>query len=307
MNKFEAMRRFVHVAQTGSFTQAAAALHLPKSSISTAVESLEQLLGTRLFQRSTRRVTLTHDGAIYLAQCRQILHDIDALESQFQHENDSVRGVIKVDMPSRFANKTVLPRLSEWCERYPHVNVVISSTDYHIDPIKSGVDCLIRVGNQGNSLLIARPLTQYRIINCISPTYIQRYGTPSTLADLQHHRMIGYVPTVNHSASIDYNSAEFDYVEQGQNCQHTVPSVISVTNSDAYTSACLAGLGIAQIPQMGVTDYLNTGRLIRILHQYEAAPMPVSILYPSRSQLPKRLSLFMDWLDSIVKTAVMNQ
>jgi DNA-binding transcriptional LysR family regulator len=210
-------------------------------------------------------------------------------------------------MPSRFANKTVLPRLSEWCERYPHVNVVISSTDYHIDPIKSGVDCLIRVGNQGNSLLIARPLTQYRIINCISPTYIQRYGTPSTLADLQHHRMIGYVPTVNHSASIDYNSAEFDYVEQGQNCQHTVPSVISVTNSDAYTSACLAGLGIAQIPQMGVTDYLNTGRLIRILPQYEAAPMPVSILYPSRSQLPKRLSLFMDWLDSIVKTAVMNQ
>ena len=98
MNKFEAMRRFVHVAQTGSFTQAAAALHLPKSSISAAVESLEQLLGTRLFQRSTRRVTLTHDGAVYLAQCRQILHDIDALEMMLQIDDKSLMNKLKILM-----------------------------------------------------------------------------------------------------------------------------------------------------------------------------------------------------------------
>ncbi|MCB1756595.1 MAG: LysR family transcriptional regulator, partial [Gammaproteobacteria bacterium] len=120
MDKFEAMQRFLLVAETRSFTQAAELLGLPKSSISAAIQSLEKRLGTRLFHRSTRSVTLTQDGASYLSQCRTILDELDALESQFQYDSDAVRGAIRIDMPSRFASNIVLPHLSEWLEVYPN-------------------------------------------------------------------------------------------------------------------------------------------------------------------------------------------
>lgn len=295
MDKFEAMKRFLSVAQTGSFTRSAEILGLPKSSITSAVQSLEKQLGTRLFHRSTRSVILTQDGADYLPQCRAILTELDALDNLFQQQNDSIRGLLRVDMPSRFASTVVLPHLTEWLDAYPNIELMISCADFRIDPVKEAVDCVVRIGELNDSALIARPLATLNVLNCASPGYIDKFGMPNTLADLQNHRLIGYSP------KMEYSFALFEYVEQGKVKQLAMPSSLTVNSTDAYLSACLAGLGIAQIPITGIQEFLKAGSLISVLHEFEAEPMPVSLLYSSRKQIPKRLSLFMDWLEALVK------
>lgn len=294
MDRFEAMQRFVLVAQTQSFTRAAELLGLPKSSVSSAVQMLEKQLGTRLFHRSTRRVMLTADGEAYLPECQAILAELDALESRFQPQSD-VRGVLRIDMPSRFASTVVLPHLQEWFTVYPHTQLKISCTDYSIDPVREAVDAVIRVGTLHDSALIARPLTNYTIINCASPDYLKNHGEPHSLDELKHHQLIDY------SQHLGSGPAQFEYQENGQTRHINLPSSLLVNSTDAYLSACLAGLGIAQIPLIGIREYLDNGALVSLLPEYQAAPMPVSLLYPSRRQLSKRLSLFMEWLDALLK------
>ncbi|PJE55956.1 LysR family transcriptional regulator [Marinomonas sp. BSi20584] len=295
MDKFEAMQRFVLVAQFGSFTKAADALGLPKSSISSAIQGLESELGTRLFHRSTRSITLTQDGETYLPQCQVLLAELDALGSQFQRNPDDVRGVLRVDMPSRFATTVVIPHLSDFLEKYPNIRLKISSADYRVDMIKEGIDCVIRVGNLDDSSLIARPLTQYRSLNCVSPSYAEQFGIPQTIEELANHKLIEY------SHSLGNLDAQFEYLEGDKVKQQSMPSSLAVNGTDAYLNACLSGLGIAQIPVIGAENFIEKGLLIPVLPQFEAEPMPVSLLYPSRRQPTKRLTVFMDWLQSITQ------
>lgn len=295
MDKLEAMQRFLLVAQTGSFTRAAERLGLPKSSVSSAVKFLERHLGTRLLHRSTRNVTLTQDGESYLSRCRAILDEVDALESRFQHQNRDIRGTLRIDMPGRFLSNVVLPHLHEWLAAYPNTRFMLSSADHLVDPVKEGIDCVVRVGELADSSLIARPLTSFRIVNCASPAYVERHGVPERLADLVHHRLVGYAPKMESAP------ATFEYVERGRIRQLEMPSAVAVGSTEAYLSACLAGLGIAQIPWMGLVGHVQRGELVTLLHACEAEPMPVSLLYPSRRHFPKRLSLFIDWLDALVK------
>lgn len=296
MDKFEAMQRFVLVAQFGSFTKAAEALGLPKSSVSSAVQGLESELGTRLLHRSTRSITLTQDGETYLPQCQALLANLDVLDSQFQREPSDVRGILRVDMPSRFANTVVIPRLAEFIEQFPNIRLKISSADYRVDKIKEGIDCVVRVGNLDDSSLIARPLTQYRSLNCVSPSYAEQFGIPQTIEELANHKLIEY------SHSLGNLDAQFEYLEDGKVKQQSMPSSLAVNGTDAYLDACLAGLGIAQIPVIGAESFIEKGLLIPVLDQYEAEPMPVSLLYSSRRQPTKRLTVFMDWLQSITLT-----
>lgn len=294
MDKFEAMQRFVLVAQSGSFTKAADALGLPKSSVSHSVQSLEKNLGIRLFHRSTRSVTLTQDGETYFPQCQAILAEMDALDSQFQREPDDIRGVLRIDMPSRFASTVVIPHLADFLQTYPNIQLKISSADYRVDPVKQGIDCVVRVGDLNDSSLIARPLTQYRSVNCVSPSYAEKFGIPQTLPELAHHKLIEYSHTLG---NID---AQFEYTEDGKVKQLSMPSSLAVNGTDAYLKACLSGLGIAQIPVIGVESFIQQGQLMAILPEYEAAPMPVSLLYPSRRLPPKRLVVFMTWLHTLI-------
>lgn len=294
MDKFDAMQRFVQVAQSGSFTQAAERLGLPKSSVSQAVTQLEKHLGTRLFHRSTRSVTLTPDGEHYLPQALQLLAELDALDSQFHRSPEQIEGTLRIDMPSRFATSIVLPNLNSWIERYPQVKLKISSSDARVNMVKEGIDCVVRVGTLSDSTLIARPLTHLDVYNLVSPGYIKQFGKPETLAQLSRHRLIDY------SSSLSDAPSCFEYEDGAQTRHIDMPSALTVSGTEAYLSACLAGLGIAQIPCSGIEPYLARGELLRILPDAQCAAMPVNLLYPSRRQLPKRVSLFMDWLKDTV-------
>ncbi|SDG76674.1 DNA-binding transcriptional regulator, LysR family [Vibrio xiamenensis] len=294
MDKIETMKRFVAVAQTGSFTSASEQLNVPKSAISTSVSRLEDHLNTRLLHRSTRRVSLTEAGERYYPQCLALLTELEGLETQFQGESAALSGVLKLDMPSRFFSTLVAPHLTDWFARYPDTQIRLLGADYRIDPIKEQVDCVIRAGKLQDSEMIARPLGEMTMLNCVSPSYIERFGTPLTLAHLSEHYVVDYAP------SLRQPQLGFEYYADGQTHYVKTRSFISVSTTDAYLSACLNGLGIIQLPASGVEQQIRSGELIEVLSDYRCESMPIAALYPSRRQQPKRLSEFLNWLSSII-------
>ena len=190
MNQLDAMHVFVRVAELASFTRAADSLGLPKASASTAVQQLENLLGTRLLHRTTRKVQTTQDGQVFYERCKDLLADVDELQGMFRQAPQALRGRLRVDMPSGMAHSVVIPRLPEFLDLHPQLELELSSADRRVDLVREGFDCVVRVGTLGDSALIARPLGQFRVANCASPTYLQRYGVPRTLEDLATHRLV---------------------------------------------------------------------------------------------------------------------
>lgn len=298
MNRLDAMQIFVRVAELASFTKAADSLGLPKASISTAVQQLESLLTTRLLHRTTRKVQMTQDGQVFYERCKDLLADMDELEGLFQQGASNLSGRLRVDMPSAMAKNRIIPCLPEWLAQHPQLQVEISSTDRRVDLIREGFDCVIRVGKLNDSSLIARPLGSLELLNCVSPDYIARFGTPKTLDDLINHQLIHYVTTLGSKSS------GFEYTEKGETKFLPMAGNITVNNSDAYSAACLAGFGIAQIPRIGAQEYLAKGNLVEVLPQYRAEAMPVSLLYANRRNLSRRVQVFMDWLSTVMRDYV---
>ncbi|WP_417760175.1 LysR family transcriptional regulator [Shewanella sp.] len=294
MDKLECMKRFAVVAQTGSFTQAAERLNVPKSAVSSAITRLESHLQNRLLHRSTRRVTLTEAGERFLPLCVKLLDEFEGLENQFQQQSHSIAGEIRVDMPGRFFSQVLAPRLPEWFAAHPQTRIRLMGADHRIDPIKEQVDCVLRVGALNDSDLIAKQLGELPLVNCVSPSYVARYGCPMQLTDLANHYLIDYAPGLRQQAD------GFEYCLDGQHTSVAMPSLVSVSTTDAYLSACLNGLGIAQLPLHGVAQFIAQGQLLSVLPSFQPQAMPVAILYESRRHQPKRLRLFIDWLASLV-------
>lgn len=294
MNRLDAMAVFVRVADLASFTQAADQLGMSKAAVSMAIRELETGLGTRLLQRTTRKVHLTPDGVTFYERCRHMLDEMDELQTLFR-QGAALSGRLRVDMPIGVARNIVMPHLPAFLHQHPRLQVELSSTDRRVDVIKEGFDCIIRVGRLDDSSLIARPLGHFRMVNCASPDYLARHGTPQTLNDLDGHRLVDYAPALGGRA------ARFEYVEDGRVRSLEMPAAVAVNNSDAYQAACLAGLGIIQAPSIGLAELLEQGRLAPILDAYRAEPMPVTLLYPNRRHVAQRAQRFMDWIAVLMR------
>jgi len=295
MDKIETIKRFISVAQTGGFTRASEQLNVPKSAISTSVSRLEEHLQTRLLYRSTRQISLTEAGERFLIQSQRLLDELEGIENQFQREGQELRGVINVDMPSRFFSTVVAPHLNEWFQRHPQIQIRLLGADYRIDPIKERVDCVIRGGKLESSNLIGRHLGSMEMINCISSSYAERYGIPTSLDDLEHHFVIDYL------SDNPQQQSGFEYTQDHHTYFIPTPSLISVRTTDAYLSACLNGLGMIQLPKVGVKPQLENGELIEVLSEFTCEPMIMSVLYESRHQQPKRLNEFIHWITVLFK------
>ena len=298
MDKIHAMRLFVRVAELESFTRAAETLSLPKGSVSRQVQALESALGTRLLHRTTRRVHLTQDGQVYYERARDLLANLDELDGLFLHDPASVSGRLRVDMPVAVAQNVVIPRLPEFLHHYPGIALELSSSDRLVDVVREGFDCVVRVGQLKDSGLVARPLGKLSQVNCASPDYLARFGYPETLDDLGSHAVIHYTATLGTRPQgfEFYNGSTTQWIKTG--------GVLTVNSTETYQAACLAGLGIIQVPRVGVRDLLRAKKLIEILPQYRAEPMPVSLIYPHRRNLSRRVHLFMEWLTELTKAYV---
>ncbi|MEL1265241.1 LysR family transcriptional regulator [Pseudoxanthomonas putridarboris] len=290
MNRLDAMQAFARVAELGGFTRAADSLGLPKASVSTAVQQLEAWLGTQLLHRTTRRVQMTQDGLAFYERCKDLLADMDEVQGMFRQAPQALRGRLRVDMPARFARYFLLPHLPEFLRAHPQLELELSCTDRRVDVVSEGFDCVLRVGALADTSLVARPLGQLRITTCASPDYLRRHGTPQTLDDLGAHRLVHYVSRFG-------NKPEgWEYWDGTRYRSVAMPGALTVNSSDAYEAACLAGLGLIQAPVAGVRALIEQGALVEVLPQYHAEPMPVSLLYAHRRNLPQRVQAFMAWL-----------
>ncbi|WP_175968569.1 LysR family transcriptional regulator [Burkholderia sp. BCC0322] len=292
MDHLQAMRIFARVAHLGSFTKAAEQLQLPRPTVSNAVQYLEKHLKIRLLQRTTRRVALTAEGATYYERCVRLLADLDDAETLFEDAGTTPRGAIRVDLPERFALNQVIPALPGFHARYPDLRVVIGTTDRFADLVADGIDCAVRVGAMSDTSLVARRIGELAQINCAAPAYLERHGTPRSPDELPDHVAVGYFSSRT-GRELDWEYADMD---TGQLHAVKMRSIVSVSSSQAYLACCLAGLGLIQAPREGLGPLLADGSLVEVLPEWNAEPLPVSVVFPTGRHLAPRVRIFVDWL-----------
>lgn len=268
MDPLDRIRVFLRVAELTSFTQAARALGLPKGSVSTAVSQLESDLGARLLHRTTRRVQLTHDGHVFAERARDLVSDLDELTGHFQTGASDLRGRVRADMSTNLAESVILPRLPEFLADHPGIEVELGGTERMVDLVREGYDFTIRTSEKIDPGLIARPLGAFRVVNVVGRSYAERYGVPQTLADLDQHRIVHYAATFG--APPD----GFEYIDPVSGDLRVVPmrGALTVSSAGAYLAAARAGVGLVQVPEVGVRPRLAAGELVEVLAQYPAPP-----------------------------------
>lgn len=297
----QALRVFASVADRGSFSAAADALGLPKGRVSQLVQQLEAHLGVRLLQRTTRRVQLMPDGEAVLERARALLADAEELGALFQRAPAELRGHLRLDLPVRVAVTQVLPALPQFLAAHPGLTLDLSSTDRRVNPVEEGFDCVLRVGAIGDDSLVARRLGVLRQLNLASPDYLARHGEPQHPQDLADgHRLVHYaqrLPT--------RSPPVFEWLDaSGQLQRQAVAAVLSVNHTEAYEAAALAGLGLIQAPP-GAGSSLHTGRLRAVMTAYEAAPLPVHLLWPRQRGLSRRTRALIEWLDGLLRPSLL--
>ncbi|KTT21757.1 LysR family transcriptional regulator [Pseudacidovorax intermedius] len=296
----DSLRTYVQVAELASFTRAAERLGLTRARVSAVVQQLEATLGTRLLQRTTRTVRITPDGEAFLERAQALLAEADDLQSLFSRQPAALRGRIRADVPLQLGARLVLPRLPEFLAAHPLLEVDLGSTDRRVDLVHDGFDCVLRVGVLQESGLVARPVGQMAQANLASPAYLGSHGHPRNLDDLRsgRHRLVRY------SSRLAGWPALWEYVENGEPRSVVMPAAVTVNNTLAYEAACRAGLGMIQAPVLGHREALARGELVEVLPQWRPAPLPITLLYAHRRQVPRRLQVFMDWLAGVVGEAL---
>ena len=292
MDQIKAMQVFRAVAECKSFANAAEQLDLPRSTVTNAVQDLEQQVGARLLHRTTRKVSLTMEGDIYLARCIRVLAELDDMGGLFAGPGP---GTIRVDMPERLARTQIIPRLPDFLALYPGINVRLGSRDRFVDLVGEGIDCAVRVGNLRDSSLVARRIGELQQANVGSPTYLALRGTPQTPDDLRQHTAVSYFSTQTG------RDMEWEYHEDGQDVVVPMRSVVSVSSTEAYQAACLAGLGLIQAPRLGLEELLESGQLIEVLPRWRARPLAVQVVYAHNRHLSPRVRAFVDWVASVLQ------
>ena len=297
MNLFENIKIFIEIVDAGSFAQAAENLQIHRPAVTKALQQLERESGVRLLQRTTRRLYLTPEGEEFYRRSKPLLSQADDLLESFAPDRP-IRGQLRVDMPIAFARLLVIPHLPTFLQQYPGIELELSSSDRLVDVIREGFDCVVRVGALKDSGLIARPLGKLTQINCASPDYLARFGYPQSLEDLADHALIHYASTLG------VRPSGFEVVIDGAVRWVKSGGILTVNSTETYQAACIAGLGIIQVPRTGVREALRAGELIEILPQYRAEPLPVSLIYPHRRNLSRRVHLFMESLGGLMKDYV---
>lgn len=295
MDRFEAMRLYARIVELGSFTAAADDLNLPRATVTHAIKRLEARLGAQLLQRTTRRVHVTRDGETYYRHCRRLLADLDEVETDFREAAVQPKGRLRIDLPASLGRLLVIPALPEFFARYPQIELDIGTGDRFVDLVREGVDCVLRIGELGDSGMVGRRVGMLEQATVASAGYVRRHGLPTSLAALQE----GHV-AVNWASPNTRRPEPLEFMLGRRRRQIELPGPVTVSGMDAYLGGCMAGLGIAQMTRRRVAAELESGQLCEILPASPPPSLPITVLYPQQRQIPARLRVWVDWLVELV-------
>ena len=288
MDRFTNMEVFARVAEVKGFSEAARRLGQSKSSVSKHVSALENHLGVRLLNRTTRRLSLTEAGVAYYDWCRRIAADMEAAEESVTRLHAEPRGNLKVNAPMSFGWQHLAPIIPEFLERHPHVTVDMVMDDRIVDLIEERFDLAVRITRLADSSLIARRIASTRRIVCASPDYLTKHGVPRTPADLAHHNCL------NRSHGPQDNRWRF--LGPGGEYTVRVSGNFWSNSGDALRTAALAGLGVLPCPSFMVGEDLRAGRLVVVLEDYRQPDLPIHAVYPHQRHVTAKLRVFIDYL-----------
>ena len=289
------MRVFVTVVETGGFASAASALGLPRPRVTLAIKGLEETVGARLLNRTTRSMSLTPQGAVFLDRSRRLMAEADDALSLFG--GGAARGELRVELPVALARALITPRLGEFVRRYPAIRLSVGVSDASVDLVAAGVDCAVRLGPLPDSSLVGRRIASLPMVTCAAPDYLRACGIPLSLEDLQHHRAVSYV----HGSGRRVMDWRFQIGDEERSVR--MRDAILVNDTDAFLQCGLAALGLMQALGITVAPHLETGSLVAILEQHRPPVRPVWVLYPDRRLLAPQLQAFVDWVTDLISQA----
>lgn len=290
MDKLEAMNAFVRVVALGSYAEAGRALGLTRSAVSKAVMELEQLLGARLLDRTTRRVSATEAGLAYYESCVDILARVEETEMQVSRLHDEPKGVLKINAPVSFGVLHLGPLIAQLMASYPALKIELTLNDRFIDPIEEGVDVTIRIGVLADSSLIARRLATARRVLVAAPGYLKEFGVPERPEDLTKHRCLNY----GHTTTLQ----RWQLTRGGQTINVAINSVLCSNNGDVLRAAALGGQGITKLPTFLVGADVKAGRLNVVLPGTPPTGLGLFALYAPNRYLAAKTRLLVDFLAS---------
>ncbi|WP_256597434.1 LysR family transcriptional regulator [Pseudomonas sp. 31-12] len=290
MNQLLAMRAFVRVVETGSFSRAADQLALPRSKVSKLITDLEKHLGIKLMHRTTRAVAATSDGLEYYSHAMRLIAELDSVDTAVRGKKLKPGGHLRIDAPASFANCLLIPALPDFHREYPDITVALGISDRPVNIVGEGVDCVIRAGELDDMTMIGRKLVDLHYVTCAAPAYLERMGMPSTPNDLQtNHVQAGYFfATTGKPEPLIFENGTHRY-EVGD-CE------FSTNDGNGLKEMMLAGLGIGQHFRRIVQPCLDAGELVAVLEDWSRPAMPFHVLYPPNRHQNARLKVFIDWV-----------
>lgn len=294
MDKFQAMSLFVRVVETGGIARGAESLRIPKATATTLIQKLEASLGVRLLNRTTRRVSVTPDGAAYYSRVAAILAELREAEDALAHHSTSPRGRIRVDAPTLIARSVIVPALPAFFAQYPDIELALACNERHFDLVAEGIDCALWIGEIGDAALVARRVGFVYLATCAAPAYIRAHGRPAHPRELARHRCI------NHFSPRTGETVEWVFSKDRERVQAVFPGHLALEDENSYVSAAEAGLGIAQMPAFVVKEAMDRGALDLVLPDWFPEPSALHVVYPQSRHLSRRVRVFVDWLATLI-------
>ncbi|OIN50592.1 LysR family transcriptional regulator [Pseudomonas azotoformans] len=287
MDNLTTLNAFVQVAHTHSFVAAGRVLGVTASAVGKSVARLEERLGVRLFHRSTRSVTLTAEGELFLERSRRILREIEEAEAELSQVSQAPRGRLKVSLP--LVGHPFLPVLADFKQAYPDVELDLSFTDRRVDVVEEGYDAVLRSGEAPDSRLSSRLVGDYRMIVVAAPAYLARHGTPQTSSDLAQHRCILFrFPNTG-------KLQRWPLHAQGLELDQPLPAAMICNNLEARVCFALHGIGIAYLPDFAIREALDSGQLLQVLPDCTEHGS-FRMMWPSSRHPSPKLRVFIDFL-----------
>jgi LysR family transcriptional regulator, regulator for bpeEF and oprC len=295
VDKFQAMTLFVRIVDTGGISRAAESLGIPNATATTLLKRLEASLGVRLLNRTTRRLSVTPDGAAYYARAVAILAELREAEESLSHLASSPHGRVRVDAPTLIARSVIVPALPQFFARYPDIELALAGNERQFDLVAEGIDCALWIGEIADTGLVARRVGFLYFATCAAPAYLAAHGAPAHPRDLTRHRCI------NRFSPRSGETVEWVFSKGAQRVQAVFPGHLALEDENSYVSAAEAGLGIAQMPAFVVKEAMERGVLELVLADWFPEPAPLHLVYPQSRHLSSRVRVLVDWLSELIR------